>query len=421
MRSALIFLMVLFFIFECTREDLVNPGASISAINLEIKFTDNQDNLSKINSPLKVAIVRVRVTGPDMAEITKNLTISGNRATGTLEIPKGPNRKFEVEGLDDQNNVLLRGEGTKDLNNDTESITILANWLQTSLNISVPVPRPYINLVTAFIEGDGLGGETHVEDLIIRKDENIASKTFDMPRGEKNIFILESVLSGQLIFEFYATSVVENLVSSTYNVNVPLDDRSDTKIEMEDTLRWHDYHYEQYVPAPGRISIDDIYAAGFDVSDIFPVFFKSIRIEWIRWDGNLGNYRIVILDGPDPDANARFISDPVNPADTPHPDNRIQWNILWYSPEAGIFNGTILAGIQFESDTGYPHIGYDTSNPSLSSYYYEASTNSWFFLNDGDFAISIVVQTPSGEQVELQPGRISDQNFMPKARMAISQ
>lgn len=417
MKSVLTFLAILLLIFECTREDLVNPEASISTINLEIKFTDDQNNLSKINSPLRVANVRVRVTGPDMAEITRNLTISGNRATGTLEVPKGPNRKFVVEGLDDQNNVLLRGEGTKDLNNDTESITILANWLQTSLKLSVPVPRPYINLVTTFIEGDGLGGETHVEDLIIQG--NVASKTFNMPRGEKNIFILESVLAGQLIFEFYATSVVENLVSSSFNIDIPLDYLY-TKIEMEDTLRLHDYHFEQYVPAPGRISIGDIYAAGFDVSDIFPVFFKSIRIEWIRWDGNLGNYRLVILDGSDPDANARFISVPYDPK-IPHPDNRKQWVIPWNSPEEGIFDGTIIAGIQYESDTGYPHIGYDTSNPSLSSYWYDAPTNSWFFLNDGDFAISIVVQTPLGQQVELQPGRISDKNFIQKAQLAISQ
>ncbi len=418
MKSVLTFLVILLLIFECTKEDLVNPGASISAINLEIKFTDSPMNLSKINSPLGVTIVRVRVTGPDMAEITKNLTISGNRATGTLEVPKGPDRKFEVEGLDDQNNVLLRGEGTKDLNNDTESITILANWLQTSLKLSVPVPRSYINLVTTFIEGDGLGGDTHVEDLIIQG--SVASKTFNIPRGEKDIFILESVLAGQLIFEFYATSVVEYLRGSSFNIDIPLDYLY-TKIEMEDTLRWHDYHFEQYVPAPGRISIGDIYAAGFDVSDIFPVFFKSIRIEWISWDGNPGNYRLVILDGSDPDANTRFTYGPIDPANTPHPNNRIQWNIFWNTPEEHIFNGTIIAGIQFESDTGYPHIGYDTSNPSLSSYWYDAPTNSWFFLNDGDFAISIVVQTPSGEQIELQPGRISDKNFMPKARMAISQ
>jgi len=418
MRPVLIFLATLLLIFECTREDLVNPGASISAINLEIKFTDNQIYLSKINSPLKVTIVRVRVTGPDMAEITRNLTISGNRATGTLEVPKGPNRKFEVEGLDDQNNLLLRGEGTKDLNNDTESVTILAYWLQTSLNLSVPVPRPSnINSVKAFIDGDGLGGETHVEDLIIQ--ENVASKTFNMPRGEKNISIIESVVAGQFTFDLFTVSHLANLVNPDVNLDIPIDNINPI-LELEKWFKLHDDSYEQYVPPPDRIAIDDIFAAKFDVTGN-PVYFKSIRIEWIRWDSNPGNYRIIILDGFDLDANARFTSGSVDPAVYPHTDNKIQWNIYWGPPEAGRFDGTIIAGIQFLSNTGYPHIGYDISNPSESSYWYQAPINSWFYLDDGDFSISIIVQLPSGQQVELQPGRISDKNFIPKALLAKSQ
>ncbi len=62
-----------------------------------------------------VAQVAVTVSGPGMTTMTRNLTIQGNQATGTLTVPAGEDRRFSVEAKDADGGVLATGSRTVDL------------------------------------------------------------------------------------------------------------------------------------------------------------------------------------------------------------------------------------------------------------------------------------------------------------------
>jgi hypothetical protein len=419
-KAIYLFIVIILFV-TCSQDHSVNLQTEQSVVNLQVQFVNDPNIMSKLHSQLVVSRVRVRITGPDMTEINQNLTLNGNQASGTLEVPKGPNRLFEVFGLDLQSNVLIAGEGTKNLTNDTESITITARWLSTKVSLQVSLPTSNVNQATAFVGGEGLGEEIHSESLeIIEPDRVTAVKTFDLPRGKKEFYILESVIAGGMVFELYEGYFDANLISENINLGLPVDELYELE-SYEDWFEWHDYSAEDYLMG----TQNDMYSAGFDITDYGSVYFKTIKLAGIRWGGGSEEYRIVILDGFDLDTNTRFRSGPINPIDSPHHDNEKWWDILWEPPEKGRFDDVILAGIQYLSNTeylGYPEIGYDKNNPdgvSTASYWYKSSEQKWYWMSDGDFLISVIIQTPAGQEVELKPVPIMNHYVKAKSILAI--
>lgn len=412
-KSIYLFIVILLFV-TCSQDHSINLQTDQSVVNLQVQFVKDSDILSKLHSQLVVSRVRVRITGPEMSEINQNLTLSGNQANGTLEVPKGPNRLFEVFGLDPQNNVLIAGEGSKSLNNDNESITITARWLSTNVNLQVPLPTSNVNRVTAFISGDGIGQQDHIEQLEISQPERTSAyKSFDLPRGEKDFYILESVIAGGMVFELYEGYFMTNLISENINLGIPEEELYNLE-SYEDWFEWHDYSAEDYLQG----TQNDMYCVGFDITDYGSVYFKSIKLAGIRWGGGSEEYRIVIFDGFDLDTNTRFRSGGIDPITFPHPDNEKWWDILWEPPEKGRFDEVILAGIEYLSATGFPEMGYDKNNPdgvSTASYWYNSLESIWYYMIDGDFLISIIVQTPAGQEMELKPKPIMNRQIKQKS------
>src|SRR5688572_11151823 len=60
-----------------------------------------------------IAALTLEVTGPGITEpLMANLTLSGNTATGILEVPAGADRKFVVKGYDAAGILIYQGEKT---------------------------------------------------------------------------------------------------------------------------------------------------------------------------------------------------------------------------------------------------------------------------------------------------------------------
>jgi hypothetical protein len=82
-----------------------------------------------------VATVTVRVTGPDMDTVTKNLSINGNQATGSVRVPAGESRTFTVEAKDSSNEVLATGSTTRDLEAGTSPTVTISLSISTEVEL----------------------------------------------------------------------------------------------------------------------------------------------------------------------------------------------------------------------------------------------------------------------------------------------
>ena len=382
-------------LISCNKDTVGINDEFQSNIQIQINIEEVNPGLPKPMNLTTITTVRVTVNGPGMSEINKNLSISGNQATGTLTIPKGENRHFLVEGLDN-NIVLFSGETTKTLSNDKETVIINANWLSTQVELNAPIPSPNINLVTALITGDGISNPMEINMPIVG---NTAIKNLNIPRGDKHIEVIASTVAGEVVFDLFSGQKNVKLNQDPAQVTVPLDPIT----EGEQQMAWHDGSFEEtrYSTVTGNIL-----AAGFDVSGMGPVYIKSISMH-LTWQGYSGDYRIVILDDFDLGLGLRFRSAPLPPEN----DGWVNWNLNWDPPENGRFDNIVIAGIEYASPNGWPEVGFDVTNPSESSFYYDSSQSSWFAMSDGDFGITVTVQTAVGTTKNLKPTVIIANNI----------
>jgi hypothetical protein len=82
-----------------------------------------------------VAQVTVTVSGPGMTTMTRNLTIQGSQATGTLTVPAGEDRRFSVEAKDAGGGVLATGSRTVDLEAGSSPTITIALSIPTSVEL----------------------------------------------------------------------------------------------------------------------------------------------------------------------------------------------------------------------------------------------------------------------------------------------
>jgi hypothetical protein len=398
-------LLILLFI-ACSEDNFLNIKSGNSTIQLDIQFSEYPVGFGKIEETVVISRVQVRVTGPGMDPIQDELSISGTTASGSIEVPKGSSRVFIVEGFDNNNILLFSGETTKDINNDVENVSIIASWLTTPLNITASVPEPYneFSEVTNFVEvefiGDGLRDPRYEALEIISRTPN-ATGTFQVHRGMKEIYILASLFAGPLEFELldgYREINIGQTVPPMQMTLVPIDDQT---LDFAD----HDGSFEETRFAS---TTGDIIATEFNINDYImtPVFVKSIFYEQMIWEGNEGPFSIILIDGA---GNIKFRSEvlPSQPN-----DGQSFWILLYNDPKSGIFENSIKAGFVYESDLTWPEIGFDTTDPDYSSWWFNSLDETWNLQSLGDFAITLIVQIPSGQEILLKSNKKS------KSRMA---
>jgi len=251
--------------------------------------------------------------------------------------------------------------------------------------VGTSASKQNIDLVTIYIDGEGM-------DDPITKDMTIsgssASTSVELPLGDKDFYVLASVKDGSLApFDLFEGYNFVNLTANTSTVSISLENM----IQNEQTMAWHDGSFEDFLST----TESSIFAARFDISSIGSVYFKSISYN-LQWSGNSGDYRIIIYDNS---SNIRFRSNPLQAQN----DGLVSWNLVWDPPLEGKFTNEFTAGIEYVSTNRWPEIGYDTNAPSQSSFWFDNSASQWFFMSDGDFAISAVVQTKDGQELILKP------------------
>ena len=123
--------IILFFFFiittlSCSRE-FPNAVDTDSRVVFNVRIMNNIQSISGMGPLLKpMVITRVSVTvqGSGMTTISKDLEQSGDTFTGTLDVPKGKSRNFQISALDANNIVQYDGSAVRDIEKDRETVDI---------------------------------------------------------------------------------------------------------------------------------------------------------------------------------------------------------------------------------------------------------------------------------------------------------
>jgi hypothetical protein len=402
MKYISLFVICLFLIVGCNEENITSSKNN-SEITLNVSLSKISDSNTCFDKPSEITRIVLTVTGPDMSEISRNLNISGNVATGSVTVPKGADRTFYIEGFDPANTQLFSGETTRDIRNDAETIQITANWIHEFVGLNVELPSLNINTVRADISGDG------IQDVIERGlgiSGTQAYANLDLPRGEKNVTIHAGYNNGSLLFEFFTGFYAFNLIQSgqTHTIDIGVNE------DNQGQFYWHDNSFEG--TAWGNQL--DLLVVGFDVSSYNPVYVKTVIFEELSWGGNIGDFQVALYDGWNISTNNKFMSVQISPDG----DRRYAFNLNYGSPHDGFFDGLILAGIRYLSTSLYPDLAYDTNGEiSMSCFRYSYANSNWITLDNGDLGITLVVKFPSGATAELKPSKIK--NIQTFARQSI--
>jgi fibronectin type 3 domain-containing protein len=95
----------------------------------------NPDGLKNVSSNAVVKRVTLKVTTGNEVLVTKELTISGNTASGTISIPPGKSRKFTAEAMDANNIIQWQGSKTIDIVDDFKVDLELTPILPSTSNL----------------------------------------------------------------------------------------------------------------------------------------------------------------------------------------------------------------------------------------------------------------------------------------------
>ncbi|MDZ7260821.1 MAG: hypothetical protein ONB05_01695 [candidate division KSB1 bacterium] len=124
----LLLLLSLSFCLTCSQDKLTSfeKGSSNIILNITIKNQgQGRIGLKPLQKPSFIAKVIVTITASDMKTITKELETSDwITFTGTVEVPKGDNRTFTVEAIDDYDIIRYKGSTTQDIKKDTETVFV---------------------------------------------------------------------------------------------------------------------------------------------------------------------------------------------------------------------------------------------------------------------------------------------------------
>ena len=143
------------------------------------------------------------VTGPGMDSIQTELTLSGGRLEGEVDVPAGRKRKFEIRALDESGSVIYRGSATVDVE---PGVTI-------ELTINLYPVVPLVKLSPRFQEVDpnspcsvdvkvfrirdlyGISFRIHYDGLLVYPDSAVLASDLDpnvimlTPQNDPDLYI----------------------------------------------------------------------------------------------------------------------------------------------------------------------------------------------------------------------------------------
>ena len=181
----------------CAEEMPNSPGGK-SDISLVISIENTVFNteVQSLQKSAAISSVVITVTGPDMDTINQNLSGSGKRYSGALEVPKGADRTFTVEANDAADVAKYRGETTRDIESDEEDISITLMPLFYHLGYDDETDE---ETVYSWNQGDGFFVKFSSPQYPCEID-SIHFFLFDDSAEEGNYRVVVINASGQFIF-----------------------------------------------------------------------------------------------------------------------------------------------------------------------------------------------------------------------------
>lgn len=272
--------------------------------------------------------------------------------------------------------------------NDGQAITLNLRLDKPSGTNQSPLQN--VTKVTVQVTGDGLD-QPVVKVLTISANE--ARGTLTLPLGSKTFTITGSVVRGASVIDLFQGTKTQNISESTKTVEITLAPITGNQA----TLNWHDGSAEDFAFVTG---IGGVLSMGFNANE--PLFILGVEF-FFRWQGNAGDYRIAIFDK---NFNPLFISN--NPIPPGVENDWNSWTLVWDTPSNGVINAgdDVFVGFSYESDMGWPEVGYDLTNPSGNSVFFDPAQQGWFADSNGDYLITATLQTQGGQKLFVTPNRV---------------
>ncbi|MFQ6615162.1 MAG: fibronectin type III domain-containing protein [Fidelibacterota bacterium] len=377
--------------FSCSHKNPLAGGEGDSTVSMEILFVENGSHLGSdgLGKVATITEVTVTVTGPDMSTVTEALTVDleNNRATGSVEVPKGDDRTFEVDGEDANGIVQFSGSATKNITKDTETVEIDVSWIppdpadvtisnitSSTVNISWTATDAsdfyfYRILLSTSpqldVTDDQLGDDIY--------DRDATSWTISELTDNTTYYVAVIVVDTELWFtsglQFGTQSSIVQSFTTAQSLLLSYDDDS---MEYVVSTEGSGYGYFVFFTCPS-----------------YPCYIRGTGLYLQDTSDEDDNYRLVI-------STSENILDQVAPTIAGEDWVWFDMDLIWETRDQGTVAEDFIAGFQYTKDNGWPKIGMDDTSPSSGrSFRYNPSAGE-FETRDYDLGIRMIVEIGGG-------------------------
>ncbi|MBN1999639.1 fibronectin type III domain-containing protein [candidate division KSB1 bacterium] len=406
--AGILIYLALFTLF-CSRDMPISHQMDNSNISfvVSVDMTDrvikDEASLAKVNDITKVVLT---VSGPDMDTITKTLSGDGDTFTGTIEVPKGNNRTFDMEARDARGIAQFDGSVTQNIQNDNETISLELEH--------IPSNAVTLQIISVNSEGVVLSWTQNTDSdfdhyRIVRSTSSTPTLNDDKLEDIDSQYTTQysdySIERG--VTYYYQVWVVDTeywgTKSNTVQATIPA--------TSSQKLYYDDGTFESYFSY-------SIYLNGFFVKFTPPS--TPCRIDSLHFNlkddsgENGGNYYAVVTNSSGTDIFWSLSKT------TYTGTNWVNWLNLFDTPSEATVYDYFYVGIQYARTDGWPKIGVDQSSTVGNSMLYISSDNKLYYMSTygdgypGNLGIRVSVTLGNGQKAVLCPDGYTSRNEISK-------
>ncbi|MFC1620334.1 hypothetical protein ACFL45_10360 [Candidatus Neomarinimicrobiota bacterium] len=370
--------------------DLNSPfsNSPTSTVSMAVAFPNGENTASdgSLDKAMTIVTVSVRIFADDMDDVVANLEMNQarDRASGSVEVPKGDDRTFHVTLVDENQVRQYEGEEVFDIVDDDESIQMDVFGIRpdaANLIIGRVTSMSVLLLWTQSQAND------FAEYMIIRTETPDISLNFEVVRRifnrEKISYIDSTVQQDQNYY--YAVLALDT--EGLFNLG-PVRGIHTARLHE---IAYHDDWFEDYHWGDEQ---GDRCEVEFQ-SPNYPCFVRAIKLRLRDESGFDDHYRVYVEDKAT--GNVLFYSDPLptDPATATEFGGWVTWRFLWDNRAQGTVNGDFYAGIEYETAFGWPDLFIDNSSNQERSFFYDAGGDMWYDAG-GNYLMNIEVEIGGG-------------------------
>ena len=118
----LVLILLVSILFDC--ENSVKIKDDFARISIDIEFPENLQKNNSLQKSANIQVITIIVEASDMDRISEDFDVNNHRVECNLEVPKGDDRLFIVQGKDDNGVKQFSGETRTNITNSSETITM---------------------------------------------------------------------------------------------------------------------------------------------------------------------------------------------------------------------------------------------------------------------------------------------------------